>query len=119
MYTAFCTDTELMVGCLLLFAAIYGAYYLLGRTTCTQSQILRASALIMAVALLCAVLAECIEGVPDSIAASVSLVMAQMYGKQLLGFSTGRAWAAAGLFLLFQLMLFIPLLFAMFGSILP
>ena len=110
---------EMLVGCLIVFASIYGAYYLLGRATCTQSQILRASALVMAVALLCAVLAEWIEGIPDGIVAPVSLVMAQMYGKQLLGFSTGRAWAAAGLFLLFQLMLFIPLLFAMFGSILP
>ena len=117
MYTSFWTD--ILVGSLIVFAAIYGAFYLLGRNTCTKPQILRASALIMAVALLCAVLAECIEGVSDSIAAPVSLVMAQMYGKQLLGFSTGRAWAAAGLFLLFQLMLFIPLLFAMFGSILP
>ena len=117
MYTSFWSD--ILVGSLIVFAAIYGAFYLLGRNTCTKPQILRASALVLATALLCAVLVECIEGVPDSIAAPVSLVMAQMYGKQLLGFSTGRAWAAAGLFVLFQLMLFIPLLFAMFGSILP
>lgn len=117
MYIAFWA--EMLVGCLIVFAAIYGAYYLLGRNTCAQSQILRASALVMAVALVCAVLAEWIEGIPDGIVAPVSLVMAQMYGKMLLGFSTGRAWAAVGLFVLFQLMLFIPLLFAMFGSILP
>lgn len=117
MYTGFWA--EMLVGCLLVFAAIYGAYYLLGRKTCTQPQILRASAAVLAVALMCAVLAECIEDVPDSLATPVSLVMAQMYGKMLLGFSTGRAWAAVGLFVLFQLMLFIPLLFAMFGSILP
>ena len=117
MYTSFWSD--ILVGSLFVFAAIYGAYYLLGRNTCTKPQILRASALVLATALLCAVLVECIEGVPDGIVAPVSLVMAQMYGKMLLGFSTGRAWAAVGLFVLFQLMLFIPLLFAMFGSILP
>lgn len=117
MYTGFWTS--LLVGCLLVFTAIYGAYYLLGRKTCTQPQILRASAAVLAVALMCAVLAECIEDVPDSISAPVSLVMAQMYGKMLLGFSTGRSWAAAGLFVLFQLLMFIPLFFVIFGGILP
>lgn len=117
MYIGFWTS--LLVGYLLSFAAIYGAYYLLGRKTCTQSQMLRASALVMAVALLCAVLAEWIEGIPDGIVAPVSLVMAQMYGKMLLGFSTGRAWAAVGLFVLFQLVLFVPLLFILFGGVIP
>ena len=117
MYTSFWTD--ILVGSLIVFAAIYGAYYLLGRNTCTKPQILRASALVLATALLCAVLVECIEGVPDGIVAPVSLVMAQMYGKMLLGFSTGRSWAAAGVFVLFQLLMFIPLFFVIFGGILP
>lgn len=106
-----------VVTAFMVFVPVYGAYYLLGRKTCRPSRMLQAAGVVVAVALLCALLVEYIDAVPRSAVTPITMVVSQIYAKMHLGFRTGRSWAAAGLYVLFQLVLSIPLLVMLLGGL--
>ena len=97
-----------IIGGVLLFVSCYGAYYILGRKTCTQVQMLRTTVLVLGFSYIADVLAWYIDAIPPAAVSAVTLVLVQMCSKIMLGFSTGRSWGALGLCVLLQILMVLP-----------
>ena len=107
------TDSYLIlahiIGISQIFISCYAAYYLLGRKMCTQQQMLQASGLVTALALVGIFLHRYITFLPPLFYCPFSLLVVGLCGKYMLGFRIGRALGAMGLFFLFELLLMILL----------